>query len=808
MPGFSYNGDGMASTGSHFSGPAVTYGPDGSVHVNLSIADKGNTNTGTGNGGGNDAGSASGSSASVNRNWAGAGPVNTSLINGAISESLNNLLVAVTSTASYRIVRAAFDALTIAQQPVARDQIVQAWQRAHDLMPDKVTTRYETGGSNGQTATRTVDNAAKKTMAQAVTQVLSDLQSALSQHQKAGVAASEATASAAASAEKQRQAAIAAAGIAGLNQSVSQSQANLNTATAERARLEQAANAAAQNAVNLRQAAQSAESAAQQAELRANQLNTQAAKLTKRNGDYGHWEQRDAGGKNSRTVSIFITELTGNTLNTARVNATNSRNSANQQAAQASAAEQATAAAAVAARDAETRRLAAQAALIASQQAASRAAEAERQRQAAEAAAAAAATAARAAEAERQRLAAEAAATQLAQAMLARQIAADTLKLMSVQSVRGIAASASMAGTPISWSVASSGGIVLGDDVAGAVWSRISAALAELRSIATASLVGPVAVTIMGLLYSSKVGENSDIVPGRDISTLISGDILSLPDSATLNHAADTNAGISMPVRGQMVMRGDNTLDVQLVRTGIAGSVPVVRAVKDSKTGYWGYTLPAMAGLPSQTILVSPADAPGVNSPLTLRGPVPLPETIVHTGSPVSVPQGVTVTTTPVAEDVDFKDVILIFPADSGLKPLYIMLRSPRNMPGTVTGKGQPVGDKWLGVAGMGDGAPIPSQIADKLRGQTFRNFDAFRQAFWSEVGKDPVLNKQFKAGNLGNIQAGKAPAPRDAEQVGGRVKYELHHIEQIKNNGSVYYIDNLRVTTPKRHIEIHKEGK
>ena len=801
MPGFSYNGDGEASTG-YFNGPPVTYDSDGSVRVNLSHVDEGGTNTGTGNAGGHDTGSASGSSGSAGSNWAGSGPVNTSLINATISESLSNLLVAAISTASYRILRAAFDALSLVQQPVARDQIVQAWQRAHDLMPDKVTTSYETGGSNGHTATRTTDNAAKKTMAQAVTLVSSDLQSALSQHQKTGAAASEAAASAAAEAEKQRQAAIAAASIAGLNQSVSQSQSNLNTATAEQSRLQQAANAAAQNAVNLRQAAQSAESAAQQAALRANQLNAQAAKLTKRNGDYGHWEARDVGGKNDRTVSIFITELTGSTLNAARTNATNTRNSANQQAAQASAAEQASAAAAVAARDAETRRQAAQ---TASQQAASRAAEAERQRKAAEAAAAAAATAARAAEAERQRQAAEAAAAKLAQAMQARQVAADSLRTISIQSVRGIPVSASMAGTPMSWAVASEGGIVLGDDVVGAVWGRISAALAELRGIATASLAGPVAVTIVGLLYSSKVGVGSDVVPGRDISTLISGDVLSLPDSAELNHAADTNAGISMPVRGQMVMRENGTLEAQLVRTNIAGSVPVVRAVKNSKTGYWSYTLPTMAGVPAQTILVSPADAPGVNTPLTMSGPVPLPENIVHTGNPISAPQGVTVTTTPVADELDFRDVILIFPAESGLKPLYVMLRSPRNMPGTASGKGQPVGDNWLGNAGVGAGSSIPTQIADKLRGRTFGSFDSFRRAFWKAVADDPELSKQFESDDIDIMKLGRAPTVRFRDSAGKRVKIELHHKVEISKGGDVYNVDNLNALTPKRHIDIHK---
>nr|WP_241391572.1 HNH endonuclease signature motif containing protein [Yersinia frederiksenii]ULG19878.1 hypothetical protein 49p1_00175 [Yersinia frederiksenii] len=104
--------------------------------------------------------------------------------------------------------------------------------------------------------------------------------------------------------------------------------------------------------------------------------------------------------------------------------------------------------------------------------------------------------------------------------------------------------------------------------------------------------------------------------------------------------------------------------------------------------------------------------------------------------------------------------------------------------------------------------ASIPSQIADKLRGSEFANFDAFRKVFWTEVGKDLGLSKQFKEGNFGNIQAGKAPAPRETEQVGGRVKYELHHVKQIKDNGAVYDVDNIRVTTPKRHIEIHNGGK
>lgn len=67
-------------------------------------------------------------------------------------------------------------------------------------------------------------------------------------------------------------------------------------------------------------------------------------------------------------------------------------------------------------------------------------------------------------------------------------------------------------------------------------------------------------------------------------------------------------------------------------------------------------------------------------------------------------------------------------------------------------------------------------------------------------------LLKQFNRQNQGNVKAGKAPVSRNAEQVGGRIKYELHHDMPIHQDGRVFDIDNIRVVTPKRHIDIHRE--
>lgn len=200
------------------------------------------------------------------------------------------------------------------------------------------------------------------------------------------------------------------------------------------------------------------------------------------------------------------------------------------------------------------------------------------------------------------------------------------------------------------------------------------------------------------------------------------------------------------------------------------------------------------------TIIWTP-DHSGVNAPSNTGNQAPprLPGTIFV--NPLPEDTRITTTTTPAPDEKSFADYILILPV-SDIPPIYIYIR---NNSGQVTGKGQKVTGTWLTDANQGNGSPIPSQIADKLRGRTFSNFDRFRSAFWLEVSKAPELSQQFKRGNLGNIRAGKAPAPRESEQVSGKIKYDIHHIRPISEGGEVYDVDNMGVVTPKRHIEIHR---
>ena len=139
-----------------------------------------------------------------------------------------------------------------------------------------------------------------------------------------------------------------------------------------------------------------------------------------------------------------------------------------------------------------------------------------------------------------------------------------------------------------------------------------------------------------------------------------------------------------------------------------------------------------------------------------------------------------------------YKDFILVFPADSGVQPLYIVM-NVRKTPGTVTGQGEDVAGIWLIGASSGVGVPIPSDVADALRA-----------ALWKAVSGS-TASDQFVKQSVGRMRTGRAPRVRKADRVGGRLSYELHHIAKVSEGGGVYDVDNLRVNTPRNHIDLHR---
>ena len=180
------------------------------------------------------------------------------------------------------------------------------------------------------------------------------------------------------------------------------------------------------------------------------------------------------------------------------------------------------------------------------------------------------------------------------------------------------------------------------------------------------------------------------------------------------------------------------------------------------------------------------------------------------------IPDGTDTYTTPpfpVPDPKEFNDYILVFPAGSGIKPIYVYLKEdPRKLPGVVTGHGVPLspGTRWLdmSVSNNGNGAPIPAHIADKLRGREFKTFDEFREALWLEVSQEPELIAQFSEINQLRISQGFTPfAPDEGHYIGPKEtlkKFQIHHFIAIEYGGGVYDIDNLRIVTPRLHDEIH----
>jgi len=126
-----------------------------------------------------------------------------------------------------------------------------------------------------------------------------------------------------------------------------------------------------------------------------------------------------------------------------------------------------------------------------------------------------------------------------------------------------------------------------------------------------------------------------------------------------------------------------------------------------------------------------------------------------------------------------------------------------RRLPGVVKGVGKVIqGDRWL-RGSHGNAGFVPSQIAQRLAGRQFKNFDAFRKAFWEEVAADANLSKGFTFDDLVAMRNGNAPAVDARQALGGRATYELHHAKPIQHGGEVYDVDNIVVVTPRYHKEV-----
>ncbi|MHA3734868.1 S-type pyocin domain-containing protein [Pseudomonas sp. Eth.TT006] len=321
----------------------------------------------------------------------------------------------------------------------------------------------------------------------------------------------------------------------------------------------------------------------------------------------------------------------------------------------------------------------------------------------------------------------------------------------------------------------------------------LKASLRTAVSIALTSL-STAAVGFAALLVPSELG-NGDLfsasVPLSELAPELDTD---------LYEVAATDGEVDVPVRLGTRTKG-NRVEIVVARTNgvtVTSNVPVRLAQFDVQKNV--YTSVANADSKGPIVTWTP-----LTDPLPASTGFPVFDTglPIYPGADITPSSG-RIDPFPELDLYGFGGYITIFPSESGIPPIFTVFRDRRQDPGVASGTGQAVSGHWLGAASTPAGAPIPAQIADKLRGRRFSNFRAFRKAFWKAIGKDQTLYEQFSEVSKKDLRDGLAPRAPASEQIGLRKKLEIHHIVPINKGGEVYDISNLTVLTPKQHIELH----
>ncbi|MGW8464812.1 S-type pyocin domain-containing protein [Pseudomonas sp. CLCA07] len=273
-------------------------------------------------------------------------------------------------------------------------------------------------------------------------------------------------------------------------------------------------------------------------------------------------------------------------------------------------------------------------------------------------------------------------------------------------------------------------------------------------------------------------------------------------DIDDLHAVAQANGKVRLPIAIGSRKEGNSTeyFVVTTIGTSVPGDVPVRLATFDSDLNvYRSYNPDAPSIGIAWTPIVKPGDA-------STTLPASEPNIAVYDGTALTALEG-RLDEFPELDLYSFGGFITVFPTESGLPPIFTMFRDRRDEPGVASGYGDPVSGIWLEPASKGIGAVIPNQIAGKLREQNFSNFRSFRETFWRSIVEDPTLAKQFTTQNIQQMKKGRAPFSHKKDWVGGKIKFELHHLHSVSDGGDVYDFDNIRVVTPKLHTELHKGG-
>ncbi|WP_440864670.1 colicin E3/pyocin S6 family cytotoxin [Symbiopectobacterium purcellii] len=227
------------------------------------------------------------------------------------------------------------------------------------------------------------------------------------------------------------------------------------------------------------------------------------------------------------------------------------------------------------------------------------------------------------------------------------------------------------------FSVAGVGSIALTDISTAALLAGLRTAISALASAgAEIAAATPMGFLVASAFYSPKVGIGSDKVPGRTpenfFSLALPAQVMNLPDKTALAQAANTAGTVNMPVRG--VLTAEKAIDIKVVRHPTVQPVKVVKAKYDVSTGLYVHDVVEVPGGKLVTTPPVMADIPSLGPLITPIADVPV---TVHTGGE-SHPPAVPITPFPDAFDSVNRDIILVYPDDAGMEPVYVMFNKPR----------------------------------------------------------------------------------------------------------------------------------
>lgn len=228
------------------------------------------------------------------------------------------------------------------------------------------------------------------------------------------------------------------------------------------------------------------------------------------------------------------------------------------------------------------------------------------------------------------------------------------------------------AGSAAVLSIPGQGVVPLAEATLAALRQGIASAITALGGIASATVGAPLAAGLAALVYpSSTASQAQDQTPARfRYGVGVEARDLGLVPGANLNAIAAAQGKVELAYRLANETRGDGRSYILVVAAdgiNVTKNVPVRAATLDPQTGRYTVAVPDQ---PPITLTWTPGRAPGEQSSTTTT-PAATQTVPIYTGVELQ-PLEIEALSYP-GEVLDANDLIIIFPIDSGIEPVYLM---------------------------------------------------------------------------------------------------------------------------------------